>query len=68
MAINQWANVTLNPAAATIPDRSAHHNVTTRGTSAANNLCVSWDSAVITDMTKWDSAVASARKLAQQQM
>jgi hypothetical protein len=65
MAINQWVNVTLNTAA-TAPD--PRFNTKTQGTAAANNLCVSWDSAVVTTLTQWDSCVASARLIAQAQM
>lgn len=64
MAINNWANVTLSPAAPVQPDRQDHRNTTGGGTADAGSLTVAWDSAVITRLTLWDSAVASARQLA----
>ncbi len=63
MAINQWANVTLNTAVT-----DPRLNTKTQGTAAANNLCVSWDSAVVTTLSQWDSCVASARMIAQAQL
>jgi hypothetical protein len=64
MAINNWANVTLDPSAALKTDRASHINTPTPGTADGGNFTSAWDSAVITRMTLYDSAAASARAIA----
>lgn len=68
MAINKWANITLDPAAGSKTDRNDHRNTTANGTADGGNLTVAWDNAVVTTLTKWDSCVASARLLAASQL
>lgn len=64
MAINNWANVTLDPAATSKNDRADHRNTGTPAAADGGNLTVAWDSAVITRLTLFDSAVATARAIA----
>lgn len=63
MAQNTWLNAVVNKNAALIPDKinivSGH--VIVGGGSAANDMTVSWDSAVVTNLNTWDSVVAAAR-------
>ena len=72
MAINRWANVTLDPSAGSLSgtkvDRKDHRNVSAPGTADGGNLTVAWDNAVITTMTKWESCVDNARLIAMSQL
>ena len=61
MAQNTWLNVTVNKDAALIPDTTNIVNSVVGGGAAANDLTISWDSAVVTNLNTWDSAVALAR-------
>lgn len=63
MAINKWAIVTLDAAAASKPDRQDHKNVTSLSTADGGNMTVAIDTAVITRLTLLDSAYASARAI-----
>ncbi len=64
MAQNTWLNVTVNKNAANIPDKTSIVNVVVGGGSAANDMTVSWDSAVVTNLNTWDSVIATARQRA----
>lgn len=61
MAINTWATATLDPAAASKPDRADHRNVTQFAGADGASLTIAIDSAVVTRMTLFDSLVASIR-------
>jgi len=64
MAINQFAQVTLDPNTAAHPDRADYRNIVAAAAAGGSHLTVSWDSAVITTLTKWDACVAAARQIA----
>lgn len=64
MAQNTWLNVTVNKDAAKIPDKVDIVNSVVGGTAAANDMTISWDSAVVTNLNTWDSVVATARRRA----
>lgn len=63
MAINKWANVTLDPAATSKNDRQDHRNTIALGTADGGNMTVAIDTAVITRLTLLDSCYASARAI-----
>jgi len=63
MAINKWATVTLDPSAASKPDRADHRNTTALAAADGGNVTVAIDTAVITRLTQLDSAYASARAI-----
>jgi hypothetical protein len=60
MAIDTWIIVTLNPAAAKIPDNVDHKNKTSGATADGGSLTLAYDSAVITTQSLAKSCVASA--------
>ncbi len=64
MAINNWTNVTLDPAATLKPDRVTHVNTSSPAGADGGNFTSAWDSVVINTMTKYDSCAASARLIA----
>lgn len=64
MAQNTWLNATVNKDAAKIPDKVDIVNSVVGGGSAANDMTISWDSAVVTNLNTWDSVVATARRRA----
>ena len=64
MAQNTWLNATVNKDAASIPDKADIVNAVVGGTAAANDMTISWDSAVVTKLNTWDSVVATARRRA----
>lgn len=65
MAQNTWLNATVSKNAANIPDKADIIDTVVGGGSAANDMTISWDSAVVTKLNTWDSVVAAARKRAQ---
>lgn len=64
MAQNTWLNATVSKNAAKIPDKADIIDTVVGGGSAANDMTVSWDSAVVTNLNTWDSVIAAARKRA----
>jgi hypothetical protein len=64
MAINQWANVTLDLAVASKPDRADHRHTVVPASADGGDLTVAWDSAKVTTLTRFDSAIAAARQIA----
>jgi hypothetical protein len=64
MAINNWANITMDPAIANKSDRADHRHTVAPGSADAGDLTVAWDSAKATTLTRWDSMVAAARTIA----
>lgn len=68
MAQNQWINVTIDPSASKKADKSDHKNTTAQAGAAASNFTISFDSAVITNMTLFNSCVDAARSIAASQL
>jgi len=68
MAQNQWINVTLDPSATKKVDKSDHKNTASQAGSATGSLTISFDSAVITNMTLFNSCVDAARAIAASQL
>lgn len=61
MAQNTWINVTADKSAANRPSPNSQVHIAVGGTAAANDLTVSYDSAVITNIATFDKCVAEAR-------
>jgi len=64
MAINTWINVIVDPAANSKADRADDVHQVARGTAAANDLSLSFDSAKVVNMTTLRSMVDAAIKSA----
>lgn len=68
MAQDRWINVTLDPNAASKPDRGKNTNGKTIGTAASADLTISYDTAKFTSLTIFRAAIESAIEQAAQSM